>query len=204
MNIIFFFPISFWKHHEYKLWHFLDFGHFLGNFKYKFGIRRERVPILLSSEFIEVIRTDEFGRQRNFENFRNLCERAYLTLRRNGCLLISLLAMMISTGLPELSSEQDVNIVRSTLNLDRSEEEALENFKHEFDESLRNAWKISLDWWFHMMNQTRTNRATWFYTFIFWWNEISSFWIFAYFLIYYFHLIGPPFWFSKLSFKQKY
>ena len=138
----------------------LDFGHFLGNFKYKFGIRRERVPILLSNEFIEVIKTDEFGRQRNFENFRNLCERAYLTLRRNGCLLISLLAMMISTGLPELSSEQDVNIVRSTLNLDRSEEEALENFKHEFDESLRNAWKISLDWWFHMMNQARTNRAT--------------------------------------------
>ena len=74
-------------------------------------------------------------------------------------MLISLLAMMISTGLPELSSEQDVNIVRSTLNLDRSEEEALENFKREFDESLRNAWKISLDWWFHMMNQMRTNRA---------------------------------------------
>ena len=67
--------------------------------------------------------------------------------------------MMISTGLPELSSEQDVNIVRSTLHLDRSEEEALENFKREFDESLRNAWKISLDWWFHMMNQMRTNRA---------------------------------------------
>ena len=150
----------------YETWNILfftlsDFGHFLGNFKYKFGIRRERVPILLSSEFIDVIKTDEFGRQRNFENFRNHCERAYLLLRRNGSLLISLLAMMISTGLPELSSEQDLNIVRSTLNLDRSEEEALENFKREFDESLRNAWKISLDWWFHMMNQTRSNRTTW-------------------------------------------
>ena len=149
-----------------KTWNILsytlsDFGHFLGNFKYKFGIRRERVPILLSSEFIDVIKTAEFGRQRNFENFRNHCERAYLSLRRNGSLLISLLAMMISTGLPELSSEQDLNIVRSTLNLDRSEEEALENFKREFDESLRNAWKISLDWGFHMMNQTRSNRATW-------------------------------------------
>ena len=138
----------------------LDFGHFLGNFKHKFGIRRERVPILLSSEFIDVIKTAEFGCTRNFETFRNLCERAYLTLRRNGSLLISLLAMMISTGLPELSSEQDVNIVRATLNLDRSEEEALESFRREFDESLRNAWKISLDWWFHMMNQMRTSRAS--------------------------------------------
>ena len=67
---------------------------------------------------------------------------------------------MISTGLPELSSEQDVNIVRATLNLDRSEEEALESFRREFDESLRNAWKISLDWWFLMMNQMRTSRAS--------------------------------------------
>ena len=147
-----------WNNLFYTL---LDFGHFLGNFKCKFGILRERVPILLSSEFIDVTKTDEFGRQRNFENFRNHCERDYLSLCRNGSLLISLLAMMISTGSPELSYEQDLNIVRSTLNLDRSEEEALDNFKREFDESLRNAWKISLDWWFHMMNQTRSNRATW-------------------------------------------
>ena len=40
------------------------------------------------------------------------------------------------------------------------EEEALESFRREFDESLRNAWKISLDWWFHMMNQMRTSRAS--------------------------------------------
>ena len=33
-----------------QLFH-IDFGHFLGNFKHKFGIRRERVPLVLSSEF---------------------------------------------------------------------------------------------------------------------------------------------------------
>ena len=135
----------------------IDFGHILGNFKHKFGIRRERVPMMLSSEFIDIIRTTEFGRQRNFEKFRNLCERAYLALRRHGYLLISLLAMMISTGLPELSSEQDLNIIRNTLNLEYSEEDALENFRREFDESLRNDWKISVDWWCHMMNQARTS-----------------------------------------------
>ena len=32
----------------------IDFGHFLGNFKHKFGIKRERVPMVLPSEFIEV------------------------------------------------------------------------------------------------------------------------------------------------------
>ena len=59
----------------------------------------------------------------------------------------------------ELSSGQDLNIIRSTLALDCNEDEALEGFRKEFDESLRKAWKISLDWWFHMMNQVRTSSA---------------------------------------------
>ena len=42
----------------------------------------------------------------NFERFRGLCESAFLTIRRNGSLIISILAMMISTGLPELSKEE--------------------------------------------------------------------------------------------------
>ena len=96
--------------------------------------------------------------KRNFNRFRNICERAYLTLRRHSSLLISLLAMMISTGLPELSSEQDLNIIRSTLNLDQSEDEALDSFKRDFDESLNN-WKISANWFFHMSNQTRTAKS---------------------------------------------
>ena len=51
---------------------------------------------------------------------------------------------------------QDLNVVRSTLHLDAaSEEEALRAFRADFNESLRNAWTISLDWWFHMMNQRR-------------------------------------------------
>ena len=64
--------------------------------------------------------------------------------------------MMISTGLPELSSEGDLNVVRSALLLDVSEEEALESFRKTFDESLQRAWSISVNWWFHMMNQIRT------------------------------------------------
>ncbi len=68
--------------------------------------------------------------------------------------------MMISTGLPELSSEQDLNVIRATLQLDRGDElDALEHFRKDFDQSLKNAWKISLDWWFHMMNQARAKMA---------------------------------------------
>lgn len=33
----------------------IDFGHFLGNFKKKFGIQRERVPFVLTQDFLKVI-----------------------------------------------------------------------------------------------------------------------------------------------------
>ncbi len=37
-----------------KLFH-IDFGHFLGHFKKKLGIRRERVPFVLPEDFTRVI-----------------------------------------------------------------------------------------------------------------------------------------------------
>ena len=44
--------------------------------------------------------------------FVNLCESAYLILRRRAALLINLLAMMLQTGIPELRSVDDINYVR--------------------------------------------------------------------------------------------
>ena len=98
-------PYAFSSTNFLQMFH-IDFGHFLGNFKHKFGIKRERVRLVLSSDFVEVIKADLGGQKKNFERFRDLCEKTYVTIRRHGCLVISLLAMMISTGLPELSSEQ--------------------------------------------------------------------------------------------------
>lgn len=52
----------------FQLFH-IDFGHILGNFKSKFGIKRERVPFILTHDFIHVIQqgktgnTEKFGRQ---------------------------------------------------------------------------------------------------------------------------------------------
>ena len=48
----------------------IDFGHFLGHFKKKFGITRERVPFVLTDDFLLVIgkgkenpkRSEEFAR----------------------------------------------------------------------------------------------------------------------------------------------
>lgn len=119
-----------------QLFH-IDFGHILGHFKEKFGFRRERVPFVLTHDFVYVINKGRSDKEADeFRKFQILCEKvsitvnslnfnfisnfvispqAFLTLRKHGTLILSLFAMMISTGLPELSSEKDLNYLRETL-----------------------------------------------------------------------------------------
>jgi phosphatidylinositol-4,5-bisphosphate 3-kinase catalytic subunit alpha/beta/delta len=57
-----------------QLFH-IDFGHILGHFKEKFGIRRERVPFVLTHDFVYVInkgRSDKDAEE--FKKFQKLCE----------------------------------------------------------------------------------------------------------------------------------
>lgn len=48
-----------------QLFH-VDFGHILGNFKSKFGIKRERVPFILTYDFIHVIQEGKTGNTEKF------------------------------------------------------------------------------------------------------------------------------------------
>ena len=87
--------------------------------------------MLLPSEFVQVIQKSGDAA---FQEFRNHCEAAFLVLRENGCLLISLLSMTLSSGMPELKSEADLEYVRGILGLDDdiSKEAALEHFRYLF------------------------------------------------------------------------
>ncbi|XP_055310433.1 phosphatidylinositol 4,5-bisphosphate 3-kinase catalytic subunit beta isoform [Sitodiplosis mosellana] len=139
-----------------QLFH-IDFGHILGHFKEKFGIRRERVPFVLTHDFVYIINKGKTDREtEEFKTFKQLCETAFLLLRSHGCLILSLFSMMISTGLPELSSEKDLNYLRDTLVLDMSEEEARDHFRQKFSEALLNSWKTSLNWASH--NFSKNNK----------------------------------------------
>ena len=44
----------------------IDFGHILGHFKSKLGVKRERVPFVLTSDFVYVIKR---GREQDDQNF---------------------------------------------------------------------------------------------------------------------------------------
>ncbi|KAF2975370.1 hypothetical protein EK904_003959 [Melospiza melodia maxima] len=135
-----------------QLFH-IDFGHILGNFKSKFGIKRERVPFILTYDFIHVIQQGKTGNTEKFGRFRQCCEQAYLILRKHGNLLITLFALMLTAGLPELTSVKDIQYLKDSLALGKSEEEALKQFKQKFDEALRESWTTKVNWMAHTVRK---------------------------------------------------
>eukprot|EP00299_Pterocystis_sp_00344_P018910 c9417_g2_i1.p1 GENE.c9417_g2_i1~~c9417_g2_i1.p1 ORF type:complete len:265 (+),score=55.75 c9417_g2_i1:347-1141(+) len=109
----------------------IDFGHFLGNFKdFKkipgVKIRRERTPFVFTPDWAYVmdgLKSDKFNK------FVELCCESYLILRRNARLFINMLAMMLSTGIPELQDEDDIRYLIDVLMLNSSDEEATKQLR---------------------------------------------------------------------------
>ena len=116
----------------------IDFGHFLGNFKTKFGFKRERTAFVFTEEMAYVMG----GKGSNdFKNFEEYCIRGYNLVRKNGHLLISIFMMMLSAGMPELSSSADLEYLVNQLSLDISDHEANIKFKKEIADSLNSNWR---------------------------------------------------------------
>ncbi|XP_029013301.1 phosphatidylinositol 4,5-bisphosphate 3-kinase catalytic subunit gamma isoform [Betta splendens] len=125
----------------------IDFGHILGNRKYFLGISRERVPFVLTPDFIYVMgKTDSLC----FQRFRDTCIQAYLSLRAHSRLLITLFNLMLLTGIPELSAAADMLYLREALQEDRSEAEAKEHFLQQIAVCDDKAWTVQLNFWVHL------------------------------------------------------
>jgi len=109
----------------------IDFGHFLGHFKKKFGINRERVPFVLTEDFLCVIAkgADNPRKSPEFEEFQRLCGKAYISIRKHSNLLISLFSLMLPCGIAELQTIADVDYLRKTLAVDMNKEDALNYFQ---------------------------------------------------------------------------
>jgi len=107
-----------------KLFH-IDFGHFLGNYKKKFGMKRERAPFVFTPDFAYVMGGKDSA---HFKKFIDYCGKAYNILRRNANLFINLCAMMLSTGIPELQTAKDIEYLRSAFSYHLTEEQATEKF----------------------------------------------------------------------------
>ena len=117
---------------EGHLFH-IDFGHFLGNFKSKFGIKRETAPFVFTPDFAYVL-----GGQgsKDFDEFVRICGEAYNVIRASGHEFINLFQLMLSTGIPELQRAEDINWLVEKMLIGKEEEEAIDDFTKKIDVAL--------------------------------------------------------------------
>ena len=107
---------------------------------------------MLTPDFVYVMGSKTSAR---FQKFQDLCVKAYLILRRHSSMFINLFAMMLSTGIPELKSTEDIYYLRDALCLDKTEQEAAQEFRNLIFESLRLGWSTQLNWWIHNLAHAR-------------------------------------------------
>lgn len=99
----------------------IDFGHMLGNFKSKLGIKRERTPFVFTPPMAAVLGGAGAPAYARFEALA--CD-AYNALRRHGRLLLTLFALMLAAGLPELASPGDLAWLQDKLALELTDDAA--------------------------------------------------------------------------------
>ncbi len=109
----------------------IDFGHILGNFKSKMGVKRERAPFVFTPAMKSVIGSDE-----RYTAFVDLCCDAYNILREHSMLLVSLFSLAIPCNLPELQAEKDVLWIYDKLLVGASDDTAAEHFRKQLEISL--------------------------------------------------------------------
>ncbi|KDO31802.1 hypothetical protein SPRG_03722 [Saprolegnia parasitica CBS 223.65] len=104
----------------------IDFGHFLGHFKYQFGIKREKTPFVFTPEMGHVlggVSSDAFSQ------FVQTCGDAFNIVRRHVALLSTLLLLMIPAGMPELRDARDLDHLVEIALLDVDDATAAANFE---------------------------------------------------------------------------
>ena len=114
-----------------ELFH-IDFGHFLGHFKYKMGIKRERAPFVFTRQFQTVLGDDN---SKLFLEFKKKLERGYVILRNNKEAIVTLLRILLCTGIPELN-EKSLKYLEGTLAMKKNDKEALVYLDKQLADSL--------------------------------------------------------------------
>uniref|UniRef100_A0A1B6LQ06 Phosphatidylinositol 3-kinase catalytic subunit type 3 n=1 Tax=Graphocephala atropunctata TaxID=36148 RepID=A0A1B6LQ06_9HEMI len=112
-----------------KLFH-IDFGYILGR-----DPKPLPPPMKLSKEMVEAMGGTD---SEHYREFCKLCYTAFLHLRRNANVILHLFSLMVNANVPDIALEPDKAIkkVQDKLQLEKSDEEAVQLFKSLLDVSV--------------------------------------------------------------------
>lgn len=86
-----------------------------------------------------------------FPFVQDVCVRAYLALRHHTNLLIILFSMMLMTGMPQLTSKEDIEYIRDALTVGKNEEDAKKYFLDQIEVCRDKGWTVQFNWFLHLV-----------------------------------------------------
>lgn len=86
-----------------------------------------------------------------FSFMQDVCVKAYLALRHHTNLLIILFSMMLMTGMPQLTSKEDIEYIRDALTVGKNEEEAKKYFLDQIEVCRDKGWTVQFNWFLHLV-----------------------------------------------------
>ncbi|XP_069763558.1 phosphatidylinositol 3-kinase C2 domain-containing subunit gamma-like isoform X2 [Narcine bancroftii] len=131
----------------------IDFGKFLGHAQMIGSVKRDRAPFIFTAEMEHFI-TEGGKNGVRFQTFVDLSCQAYNIIRQHTQLLMNLLELMLSAGLPELSEVQDLKYVYNNLRPMDSDVQATSYFTSLIKESLK-CLPVKINFFAHNLAQKK-------------------------------------------------
>lgn len=130
----------------------IDFGKFLGDAQMFGNFKRDRTPFVLTSDMAYVINMGDKPSIK-FQHFVDLCCKAFNIVRKHGDLLLHMLALMATSGIPGVTADA-VTYVRNALLPGQSNPEAAASFAKLIHISLK-SWFTQFNFFLHNLAQMR-------------------------------------------------
>ncbi|XP_018801021.1 PREDICTED: phosphatidylinositol 4-phosphate 3-kinase C2 domain-containing subunit beta [Bactrocera latifrons] len=130
----------------------IDFGKFLGDAQMFGNFKRDRTPFVLTSDMAYVINGGDKP-STDFHYFVDLCCRAFNIIRKHGDLILHMLALMATAGIPGVTADA-VTYVRGALLPEQSNPEAAASFAKMIQFSLK-SWFTQFNFFLHNLAQMR-------------------------------------------------
>ncbi|KAG8182177.1 hypothetical protein JTE90_017128 [Oedothorax gibbosus] len=130
----------------------IDFGKFLGDSQMFGNIKRDRTPFVLTSDMAYVINGGDKP-SKKFQYFIDLCCQAFNVVRSHKNIFFNLFSLMISSGIPGMSSSA-VSYIEKALLPNMSEAEATVHFTNMIQESLK-SWFTQINFFIHNLAQLK-------------------------------------------------